>query len=382
MWIYIFLFAIVVLMSYQEISYKRFTNRTFAFIMVGLALFVGLADMLGGYDRYIYAELFDEIADMTKLGQLGSYTDSALFNLYVSEWGYGWLNVVVSFVTKNRYIFIFILTAIIYYNLFKVLKKYTTSYAVALMFFMAFWFFFTFTYLRQVLAVTFVWYGIKYILERKFIRFLIVVILASSFHNSAIIFMLMYFIPNIKYDKGDILWLVVFVFIAGLSGLPSALYDMYSTVTETERDSGLDEDSTARWAYLIESAFILFIVFKNYDNLFRNRIMTLMTNMAIVFSLILVLFYKSDNGGRLSWLFMIGVISTLTSIYQNQSNRRLVRISLELMCTALYLRIVLAWGAQLYPYKTFLTPGVRDGDFIEQMYEYDHNYDEDKLYRL
>ena len=127
MWIYIFLFAIVVLMSYQEISYKRFTNRTFAFIMVGLALFVGLADMLGGYDRYIYAELFDEIADMTKLGQLGSYTDSALFNLYVSEWGYGWLNVVVSFVTKNRYIFIFILTAIIYYNLFKVLKKYTTS---------------------------------------------------------------------------------------------------------------------------------------------------------------------------------------------------------------------------------------------------------------
>ena len=155
MWIYIFLFVIVVLMAYQEISYKRFTNRTFAFIMVGLALFVGLADMLGGYDRYIYAELFDEIADMTKLAQLGSYTDSALFNLYVSEWGYGWVNVIISFVTKNRYIFIFILTAIIYYNLFKVLKKYTTSYAVALMFFMAFWFFFTFTYLRQVLAVTF-----------------------------------------------------------------------------------------------------------------------------------------------------------------------------------------------------------------------------------
>ena len=382
MWIYILLFAAIAVLSYHELSKKRLANKYFAWIVTGLAVFVGLADMLGGYDRYIYSELFDEIADMTKQGFYYSYTDSILFNLYVTEWGYGWLNVIISFVTKNRYIFIFILTAIIYYNIYKSLKKYTTSYGAALMFFLALWFFFTFTYLRQVLAVTFVWYGIKYILERRFLRFLIVVILASSFHNSALMFLLMYFIPNIKYDKGGVLWLVGFVFVAGLSGLPSTLYDMYSAVTETERDSGLSEDSTARLAYLFESSVILFLIFSNYDKLFKNEKTTLMTNMAIVFSLVLVLFYKSENGGRLSWCFMIGVISTLTTIYQNQSRHRIVRLGLELMCAMLYMRIVLTWNIMLYPYKTFFTPGVREGDYIEQNYEYDHSYDEDKFYRL
>ena len=35
--------------------------------MIALALFVGCSDMLGGYDRYIYGELFDEVT----LGEKG-----------------------------------------------------------------------------------------------------------------------------------------------------------------------------------------------------------------------------------------------------------------------------------------------------------------------
>ena len=45
------------------------------------------------------------------------------------------------------------------------------------------------------------------------------------------------------------------------------------------------------------------------------------------------------------------------------------------------MRILLAWGIQIYPYKTFLTSGVREGDIIEMEYEYDHDYDENKFYR-
>lgn len=36
---------------------------------------------------------------------------------------------------------------------------------------------------------------------------------------------------------------------------------------------------------------------------------------------------------------------------------------------------------QISPYKTFFTNGIREGDVIEQLYEYDHGYDEDKFYR-
>ena len=35
----------------------------------------------------------------------------------------------------------------------------------------------------------------------------------------------------------------------------------------------------------------------------------------------------------------------------------------------------------LYPYKTFLTNGYRQGDYSHKHYEYDARYDTDKLYR-
>ncbi len=44
-------------------------------------------------------------------------------------------------------------------------------------------------------------------------------------------------------------------------------------------------------------------------------------------------------------------------------------------------RVVISWGVLLSPYKTFFTPGFRDGDFIHRIYEYDKKYDEDKFYK-
>ncbi|MBQ1605223.1 MAG: hypothetical protein II088_00305 [Bacteroidales bacterium] len=61
-----------------------------------------------------------------------------------------------------------------------------------------------------------------------------------------------------------------------------------------------------------------------------------------------------------------------------------LRYGLVLMFFALFMRILLLWGTGkiLYPYKTFLTDGVRDGDTTWEQYEYDHEYDKDKLYNL
>ena len=79
--------------------------------MFFLALFVGLSDMFGGYDRYIYAEVFDSIADVTD--SRGSYLLNQCFDFFPSEKGYTLLNIIISFFTENRYIFIFVFTAAI-----------------------------------------------------------------------------------------------------------------------------------------------------------------------------------------------------------------------------------------------------------------------------
>ena len=87
------------------------TARNTAYLacwMVGLALFVGISDMLGGYDRYIYGELFDELADIRQEGR--NVLTAYIFQQYPTELGYVYFNVLLSYFTANRYIFIFIVT--------------------------------------------------------------------------------------------------------------------------------------------------------------------------------------------------------------------------------------------------------------------------------
>lgn len=68
MWIYLIVFLIPLLFFFAD-NKKNRSNSTVLFVyFLFLALFVGVSDMLGGYDRYIYCELFDGLADDIREG--------------------------------------------------------------------------------------------------------------------------------------------------------------------------------------------------------------------------------------------------------------------------------------------------------------------------
>ena len=108
-----------------------------------------------------------------------------------------------------------------------------------------------------------------------------------------------------------------------------------------------------------------------------------MLNIALVFCAILLVFVKSENGGRLGWMFMIGIMCTMSNICVKNGKLLKHGVMLIGVCLFLYVRIFNAWqiGLQLYPYKTFLTDGYREGDPIHAEKEYDDYYDLDKFYR-
>jgi putative membrane protein len=347
-----------------------------------LALFVGFSDMFGGYDRYIYGEIFDNIADVTTIK--GDYSDSLLYNFYSSEIGYTLLNVLISFFTENRYIFILIVTLIIYTLLFVSIKKYTVNYPLATILFLGLWFFFTFTYLRQVLGATIVWLGVQYVIERKFWKFMVVVLIGFSMHNSAIIFFPLYFVPRRKFSPKIIVWIMLFLLILGMSSLPNSLFEVYEGSSVVERHGEYNASGGLRVAYILEAFFFLYLILKNYRYIPTDKSHVVLLNMALIFCGILLLFVRSENGGRLSWYYMIGIISTLTFIYNYRYNIQTLGSFLIIgVCLFLYLRIYTNWQAYnlLSPYKTFLTDGYRDNDIIRKTYEYNYNYDEDKFCR-
>ena len=377
--LYIIIFLVIVIL-YAMTLYNPQSTRVLMAIMAFLAIFVGISDMLGGYDRYIYGELFDQVANRMRSGR--NVFASALFRHYGNEFGYCFLNVGVALFSANRYIFILVATLIIYTCLFFSFKRHTNNYAFAIILFLGLWFFFSFTYLRQVLGASIAWLALRYVSKRDLKRFLIVVFVAVTFHNSAIILLPLYFIPVRPFEKTAILILMGVIFVLGLTDGPATLFATYGEVVEDSRvQLNLADTSGFRGAYLIEAVFFLFLILTNYDLITETEEQTVMTNAALVFCGILLFFVKSENGGRLAWFYMIGIISTMTYIATWQQRVTYHAIALIVVSFLLYMRILMSWGIFLSPYKTFFTDGVRKGDFIYNHFEYDHHYAADKFYR-
>lgn len=373
-----FLAVAVCIFTLQSDRKTQLTAMTVYMLAIGI--FVGLGDMLGGYDRYIYAELFDRMADQTKLGR--SPWLSFSFAFYGSEFGYGTFCALLTYITSNRYIFIFIATMVIYVLLIHSLRRYVDNAPFAVVIFLGLWFFFTFTYLRQVIGATIVWLSIEYIIKRDLKRFLLVLFIAFSFHNSAIVFLPLYFMPFRKFTPKQVIVLMAVALVIGLSPIPQALFAAYGDVDADRMTANYEADAGFRWAYLIEAGFFLFVILANYSKISEEDDRELMMlNIALIFCAILLVFVRSENGGRLSWFFMIGVFCTMSNISVNQNRVQSYGTLLVVMSFFLFFRILNAWGVQVTPYKSFMTDGVRIGDTIHDKYEYDNNYDADKFYR-
>ena len=381
MLLYVIWFFASVLIFYGTLkSSKKEKITAMTIYLILLGLFVGFSDMMGGYDRYIYGELFDNMADVTKTG--GNPWKTSSFAFYGSELGYGTYCALISYITGNRYIFIFILTMTIYILLIVSLREYVGNAPFAVIMFMGLWVFFTFTYLRQVIGCTVVWLSVKYIINRDLKRFLLVWFIGFSFHNSIIIFLPMYFLPIRKFSREKVVWVMMSAMLIGLTSIPQVLFEAYGELDADRVNSAkYTQDVGFRWAYLIESVFFLYIILTNYRNISKDKKDLVMLNMALVFCAILLVFVRSENGGRLGWMFMIGVLCTLANICVRGKRVLQHGAMMIVVCLLLYLRIVIAWGHLLSPYKTFLTNGHREYDPTYTEYEYDAQYDEDKFYR-
>lgn len=382
MLLYLILFLIPIIAYANHGGENR--NKTFLTIYTGiLALFVGLSDMLGGYDRYIYGAVFDNLADHISSGSV------SISHFFQFETGFSILTYLIALITENRYIYIFILTLIIYYNIYISFKRYIINYPLAYIIFLGLFFFFTFTYLRQVISVTISWLAIKYILEKNWKVTILYLVIIALMHKSGLVFSLIIFIPAKRWTPKQVILVMFTCFVIGLSGITSSLYDRFVAITDVASANDYSEVQSARFAYILEVIFFVWVILSNYGKIQSTKQNAIFLNMCWCFCAMLLLFLRSENGGRMSWYFIFGIIYTLTSIASQHSTTIINNVKsnfsklIIVVMFVLYARIYFSWQPYelLYPYKTFLTNGYRESDPIWAKYEYDHGYDVDKFHR-
>lgn len=377
---YIILFVITTILAWFYSGNTKVSKSLFFSFCLSVGLFVGLADMLGGYDRYIYSEVFQDMHENVTKGVL--FSEEFLY-FFGKEPVYGLINDFIAFFTPNRYIFILVYTLFLYIVYAANFYRYTKNPFFALLIFEGLMFFFTFTYLRQVLAAGVIWLSIPYVAQRNSKKYFLFVILATLIHNSAAYMILLYFIPRRKFDKKYIVLFMLALLIIGVSGITKFIFSISGDFVNNARIAGYADTAEMgfRIEYVIEATLFLSILLLNYRRIDEDAFSLTLANVYLMFCGVLLFFCKSSDGGRIAWYCLIGVIVILERLCRPKSAVQL-KSFITIMSFVLFYRILSAWGILLYPYKTFLTPGIRQGDFIEEAYEYDHAYDNDKLYNL
>ena len=343
-----------------------------------LAFFVGMGDMIGGYDRYIYGDAFDAIADVMRTSRdLSQVT----YLIHKNEYGYFIWEVLVSLITENRYIFILLTTLLAYILYYHVFRKYIENYPLGAILFLGLFYYFTMTYLRQVLACGIAWLSFKYIWERKPVAFFTIILIAYTFHSSAILFMPAYFISHKKFSKNFIIKMLALSLIIGLTPLPTTLLslqndDMGAGLSYSEQIQGF------RIEYVLEVIVFVYILFKNYTFISNDRKTLTMLNLAFVYCAFLFIFMRFGQGGRMVWYYMFPIIYMFVKLADRKLTFAWMKPTLYFMSLFLFLRISFAWSGQNVPYKTFLTDGEPCGDgTIYELYEYNRMYTKDKFCR-
>jgi hypothetical protein len=155
----------------------------------------------------------------------------------------------------------------------------------------------------------------------------------------------LYFIPIKKFDRNSVIFLMVVCLILGLTGLPSTLFQAYGSVSSMEeRAAQLVGDTNGfRIEYLLEALFFLIFILYNYNKIPNKKMNIVLLNMALIFCGILLFFIKSENGGRLCWYYLIGILCTITYLSTNNMRDSKLAIFMMFVSLFLYVRIYISW---------------------------------------
>ena len=123
-------------------------------------------------------------------------------NTYRSEFGFSLLTYLISFVTGNPFVYAAVIAVFMVGLTALVLYRDCPKPWVGMFIFVAFNFFGnTLSYLRQSLAIAIFLFAIRYIKEKRIVPYMLLVLLAASFHNSLLLVIPIYFLAQIPVNR-------------------------------------------------------------------------------------------------------------------------------------------------------------------------------------
>lgn len=232
---YIFLLAFYFLSGFCELNQKCEKKKSYSYtlvMMLPLYILTAFRDLTIGADTYSYYRTYNLISQSSDL-------KSALISSRMEK-GYIIVNYLLSKIGCTYLGFQVIISLIIYTSLFFFINKYSVNIGFSLFAFLSLRMAFgPMNTIRMWFAIAIILLSNKYVINRQPLKFAILVLLASLFHTSALIYFVMYIVYDKVIEKKKAMVILIMSLGIGIIGRPffamlTNLIGKYSGYLESE----------------------------------------------------------------------------------------------------------------------------------------------------
>lgn len=213
------------------------------------------------------------------------------------ETGFGLFMKVVSLFSRDSVFFLAVVSFLTISGYFFVIKNYSNTVWLSVLFFLLGPYCRSLFVIRQHLAVAICIFSFYFILKRKLIPFLLLVVLAFSFHKTALIFTPLYFLYGI--NSGKKMW---YLFITGLIVLLISFRMIVLIMAEEVGgySSYIEETTEVHFNYILLSVSLLtvrIIVMKG--KFFKGEVDKLLSIVLCLVTLLSIVGASFESTGRM-----------------------------------------------------------------------------------
>lgn len=339
---YLFLFLLASFLFFIPSDKKP--GIGFYIFLIATILFAGLRDMIGGYDVYIYGELYEA-------------TPAQILAFSNFELGFRWFYVFLRQLSSDRYFMFFVCAVLIMVTHFFTVKKHSPILYFSLFILFCKFFLMSFVYLRQGIAMGIVWYSISYILKKDLLRFLVLVGLAYLFHKSALIFVPIYFLANLRFTHLNMLVIAVVAILISLSPLTEFFMQFIVENTDNEKiEIYAAKSGEINVLYLIEALLLIFLLLKFRDTFYKTPKETLLLNGLFFYILINIIALTNASFVRFGWYYFIFLVLAFPYFYMHIKPiplKKIFKRAVYVYYSLLFFRLLLVYDdGDFMPYKT------------------------------
>lgn len=342
----IFMYGISVLLVIAEQYMLRWKIEcAVVFFCVGLVSITALRPPADTLDTGIYIDLFESVPTFYWF-----FSDAQSFFDLPVEWGYLLLNLFLGNLMDVYEILFFIVASISISAYFLVFRRFSPYPALSLFIYMTVLFIFReYTQIRQGVACALALYSVRYVYEQQFKKFLFIIIIAASFHLSALFALSFYFINKISWSRRKIFFVVVMAialteiqWIYHVLEFFSDAGMLYYRVAKYQGDT-VAQQSVTIWKYLVYVVLLAILGLIQWGERKRGEWINLLLGIFVGGIMIQGIFFEfKELADRISSLYYV-VLFLLIPSYLEQSRYRTTFLFIMLTTLPFYFFRLLNW---------------------------------------